>query len=150
MKAEGEEYEDEHNKPHLVYRHEMKTRSPPSQPSQPTEPCAASGNRLTSPNHSLSGVKVPPPTHTLTSLWPALQLVATAVKTALTANYPQPRSLAAGLARRFEPWLTGVIGILDLIKQKCVPASPGVFTHVFWEHSHLRVVSEQKKKRIAS
>ncbi|KAM4734787.1 A disintegrin and metalloproteinase with thrombospondin motifs 20 isoform 2-T2 [Anableps anableps] len=39
LNVSGEEYDDEHNKPHLVYRHERKRN-----PSHPNEPCAASGN----------------------------------------------------------------------------------------------------------
>uniref|UniRef100_A0A3Q3JML9 Peptidase M12B domain-containing protein n=1 Tax=Monopterus albus TaxID=43700 RepID=A0A3Q3JML9_MONAL len=46
----GEEYDDENNKPHLVYRHERKTNI--SNADNNTKPCAASGNRLqTSPFH---------------------------------------------------------------------------------------------------
>uniref|UniRef100_A0A673WCG2 ADAM metallopeptidase with thrombospondin type 1 motif 20 n=1 Tax=Salmo trutta TaxID=8032 RepID=A0A673WCG2_SALTR len=41
MKAEeGEEYDEEHNKPHLVYRHDRKRRESPA--SEPTQPCSAS------------------------------------------------------------------------------------------------------------
>uniref|UniRef100_A0A673ZPA1 ADAM metallopeptidase with thrombospondin type 1 motif 20 n=1 Tax=Salmo trutta TaxID=8032 RepID=A0A673ZPA1_SALTR len=44
MKAEeGEEYDEEHNKPHLVYRQDRKRREGPA--SEPTQPCSASGNR---------------------------------------------------------------------------------------------------------
>uniref|UniRef100_A0A4W5MGN4 ADAM metallopeptidase with thrombospondin type 1 motif 20 n=1 Tax=Hucho hucho TaxID=62062 RepID=A0A4W5MGN4_9TELE len=43
MKAEeGEEYDEEHNKPHLVYRQDRKRREGPA--SEPTQPCSASGN----------------------------------------------------------------------------------------------------------
>uniref|UniRef100_A0A8C6Q4T0 ADAM metallopeptidase with thrombospondin type 1 motif 20 n=1 Tax=Nothobranchius furzeri TaxID=105023 RepID=A0A8C6Q4T0_NOTFU len=45
----GEEYDEEHNKPHLVYRHERKKNI-----SNPGEPCAASGNRQAHSNHCLS------------------------------------------------------------------------------------------------
>uniref|UniRef100_A0A8C8M024 ADAM metallopeptidase with thrombospondin type 1 motif 20 n=1 Tax=Oncorhynchus tshawytscha TaxID=74940 RepID=A0A8C8M024_ONCTS len=46
MKAEeGEEYDEEHNKPHLVYRQDRKRREGPA--SEPTQPCSASGNRPT-------------------------------------------------------------------------------------------------------
>ncbi|CAG5957760.1 unnamed protein product [Menidia menidia] len=38
LNAAGEEYDDEHNKPHLVYRHQRKGNV-----SSPGEPCAASG-----------------------------------------------------------------------------------------------------------
>uniref|UniRef100_A0A8C7I1E8 ADAM metallopeptidase with thrombospondin type 1 motif 20 n=1 Tax=Oncorhynchus kisutch TaxID=8019 RepID=A0A8C7I1E8_ONCKI len=42
MKAEeGEEYDEEHNKPHLVYRQDRKRRESPA--SEPTQPCSASG-----------------------------------------------------------------------------------------------------------
>ncbi|MEQ2276765.1 hypothetical protein XENORESO_008452 [Xenotaenia resolanae] len=44
-----EEYDEEHNKPHLVYRHERRRNN-----LHPDEPCAASGNRLANsfaPNH---------------------------------------------------------------------------------------------------
>ncbi|KAM9568431.1 A disintegrin and metalloproteinase with thrombospondin motifs 20-like [Salvelinus alpinus] len=42
MKAEeGEEYDEEHNKPHLVYRQDRKRREGPA--SEPTQPCSASG-----------------------------------------------------------------------------------------------------------
>ncbi|KAK3558847.1 hypothetical protein QTP86_028719, partial [Hemibagrus guttatus] len=40
MTADEEEYEEEHNKPHLVYKHERKNR----QDSDASEPCASSGN----------------------------------------------------------------------------------------------------------
>ncbi|XP_020312119.1 A disintegrin and metalloproteinase with thrombospondin motifs 20 isoform X1 [Oncorhynchus kisutch] len=42
MKAEGgEEYDEEHNKPHLVYRQDRKRREGPA--SEPMQPCSASG-----------------------------------------------------------------------------------------------------------
>lgn len=44
MNAVGEEFDEEHNKPHLVYRHERKRNI--SNSNANTEPCAASGNRL--------------------------------------------------------------------------------------------------------
>uniref|UniRef100_A0A3P9NYB7 ADAM metallopeptidase with thrombospondin type 1 motif 20 n=1 Tax=Poecilia reticulata TaxID=8081 RepID=A0A3P9NYB7_POERE len=52
LNVSGAEYDEEHNKPHLVYRHERRRNA-----SHPDEPCAASGNRQ--PNsfacdHSLS------------------------------------------------------------------------------------------------
>lgn len=41
MNADGEaEYDDEHHKPHLVYRHERRSNI-----SSDGEPCSASGNR---------------------------------------------------------------------------------------------------------
>ncbi|XP_071199090.1 A disintegrin and metalloproteinase with thrombospondin motifs 20-like [Salvelinus alpinus] len=48
MKAEeGEEYDEEHNKPHLVYRQDRKRRESPA--SEPTQPCSASGEGLERP-----------------------------------------------------------------------------------------------------
>ncbi|CAB1313992.1 unnamed protein product, partial [Coregonus sp. 'balchen'] len=45
MKAEeGEEYDEEHNKPHLVYRKDRKRRESPA--SEPTQPCSASLRNL--------------------------------------------------------------------------------------------------------
>lgn len=114
MKAEeGEEYDEEHNKPHLVYRQDRKRREGPA--SEPTQPCSASGNRPTTVwfcsyiilyNHSLivtvivTGV---PLTLSPSMTCSDLQLCATAVITVLNANSTQSRSLAAGLPRRFEP-----------------------------------------------
>ncbi|XP_031421068.1 A disintegrin and metalloproteinase with thrombospondin motifs 20 [Clupea harengus] len=46
--ADGKEYQEEHNKPHLVYRHERKTTGPASSDSKP---CAASEEH---PNHHIS------------------------------------------------------------------------------------------------
>ncbi|XP_046889139.1 A disintegrin and metalloproteinase with thrombospondin motifs 20 [Hypomesus transpacificus] len=46
LNVEGEEYDEEHNKPHLVYRHQRTSRSTPS---QPTEHCAASEDHLKTP-----------------------------------------------------------------------------------------------------
>uniref|UniRef100_G3NJ46 ADAM metallopeptidase with thrombospondin type 1 motif 20 n=1 Tax=Gasterosteus aculeatus aculeatus TaxID=481459 RepID=G3NJ46_GASAC len=43
LNAAGEEYDEEHNKPHLVYRHERKRNV--SHPDNHTEHCAAPGNR---------------------------------------------------------------------------------------------------------
>lgn len=40
LQANGEEYEEEHNKPHLVYKHDRKKSSPDNSDSKP---CAASG-----------------------------------------------------------------------------------------------------------
>lgn len=40
MTADEEDYEEEHNKPHLVYKHERKNK----QDSDRSEPCASSGN----------------------------------------------------------------------------------------------------------
>lgn len=45
LNVAGEEYDEEHKKPHLVYRNERKKNV-----SSPGEACAASGNRQ--PNHS--------------------------------------------------------------------------------------------------
>lgn len=42
MKADGEEDEEEHNKPHLIYKHERKKR--PATGTDHPEPCASSGN----------------------------------------------------------------------------------------------------------
>lgn len=62
LNAAGEEYDEEHNKPHLVYRHERheNTRS-----ASATVPCAASGNRVqtdfTACNHSLSDFRLQAP-----------------------------------------------------------------------------------------
>uniref|UniRef100_A0A3P8V9E5 ADAM metallopeptidase with thrombospondin type 1 motif 20 n=1 Tax=Cynoglossus semilaevis TaxID=244447 RepID=A0A3P8V9E5_CYNSE len=50
LNAEGTEYDEEHNKPHLIYRHERKRNI--SRSDSNTEPCATSGNRLR--NHSVS------------------------------------------------------------------------------------------------
>uniref|UniRef100_A0A8C8IP48 ADAM metallopeptidase with thrombospondin type 1 motif 20 n=1 Tax=Oncorhynchus tshawytscha TaxID=74940 RepID=A0A8C8IP48_ONCTS len=68
MKAEeGEEYDEEHNKPHLVYRQDRKRRESPA--SEPTQPCSASGNRPT--YHSLPLSKsIPITILPLTRLYP--------------------------------------------------------------------------------
>lgn len=44
LNAAGEEYDEEHNKPHLVYRHERNSNI--SKTANNSEPCGASGNRL--------------------------------------------------------------------------------------------------------
>ncbi|KAG9342275.1 hypothetical protein JZ751_016777, partial [Albula glossodonta] len=43
MKSDGDEYEDEHSKPHLIYRQERRAWSPPS---NRTEPCATPDKHL--------------------------------------------------------------------------------------------------------
>ncbi|XP_064200825.1 A disintegrin and metalloproteinase with thrombospondin motifs 20 isoform X1 [Anguilla rostrata] len=49
MKSDGEDYEDEHSKPHLMYHRERKGSNPsPSAPRNRTEPCAASDKPLKS------------------------------------------------------------------------------------------------------
>lgn len=61
LNAAGEEYDEEHNKPHLVYRHERKKNST-SEADNNTEPCAASGNRLPNypaSNHCLTFAQTP-------------------------------------------------------------------------------------------
>lgn len=63
LNVSGEEYHEEHNKPHLVYRHERRRNT-----LHPDEPCAASGNRQPnsfSCNHSLSEVDFQIPTSSL-------------------------------------------------------------------------------------
>lgn len=56
LRAAGEEYDEEHNKPHLVYRHERHENI--SIAANSGAPCAASGNSVqtdfTACNHSLS------------------------------------------------------------------------------------------------
>lgn len=49
LQASGEEYEEEHNKPHLVYRHDRKKNSSASSDSKP---CAASGKNWAFPCQS--------------------------------------------------------------------------------------------------
>uniref|UniRef100_A0A3Q3N3D4 ADAM metallopeptidase with thrombospondin type 1 motif 20 n=1 Tax=Mastacembelus armatus TaxID=205130 RepID=A0A3Q3N3D4_9TELE len=51
LNAAGEEYDEEHNKPHLVYRHERKRNI--SNTNNNTEPCAAPGNRLQSSRENM-------------------------------------------------------------------------------------------------
>lgn len=62
LNAAGEEYDEEHNKPHLVYRHE---RHKDTKSANATVPCAASGNRVqtdfTACNHSLSDFRLQAP-----------------------------------------------------------------------------------------
>uniref|UniRef100_A0A3Q2FEI2 ADAM metallopeptidase with thrombospondin type 1 motif 20 n=1 Tax=Cyprinodon variegatus TaxID=28743 RepID=A0A3Q2FEI2_CYPVA len=50
LNASGEEYNEEHNKPHLVYRHERRRNT-----SHPDEPCAASGTRHSQKHRSTTG-----------------------------------------------------------------------------------------------
>uniref|UniRef100_A0A3P9BN74 ADAM metallopeptidase with thrombospondin type 1 motif 20 n=1 Tax=Maylandia zebra TaxID=106582 RepID=A0A3P9BN74_9CICH len=67
LNSAGEEYDEEHDKPHLVYRHERKRNI--SKSDNNADPCAASGNRLpkySTCNHSLSDFHP----QTLTSLSP--------------------------------------------------------------------------------
>lgn len=66
LNAAGEEYDEQHNKPHLVYRHERHKNT--SKSANTTVPCAASGNRVqtdfTAYNHRLSDFR---PAHTFFS-----------------------------------------------------------------------------------
>ncbi|KAL6106451.1 adamts20 [Pungitius sinensis] len=63
LNAAGEEYDEEHNKPHLVYRHERKRDV--SHPDNNTEPCGAPGNRLQTAPHPQT---LTPPSDDLHSL----------------------------------------------------------------------------------
>lgn len=89
LNAAGEEYDEEHNKPHLVYRHE---RHRNTKSANATVPCAASGNRVqtdfTAGNHSLSDFRLQAPS-------------SAACFAALEGKLS--RSLARGNLQRFRP-----------------------------------------------
>lgn len=76
LNAAGEEYDEQHNKPHLVYRHERHKNT--SKSANATVPCAASGNRVqtdfTACNHSLSDFRPHTPSSALCSLFRAAEI----------------------------------------------------------------------------
>ena len=62
MKSDGQDYEDEHSKPHLMYHRERKGSNPsPSPHPNRTEPCAASGGSSTSGLFERHSKGSPPP-----------------------------------------------------------------------------------------
>ena len=73
---------------------------------------------------------------TLTSWWPAFNLWATAIKTALKCKLYSITIFGLQITQKISALIKGCYWkLLDLIKQKRAPVMPGVFTHILLKHS---------------